>query len=44
MKQQEKVSRDNIIKDSLSIMDRLEKRKSLDIVFKDEQGTGLGPT
>ena len=25
-------------------MDRLEKRKSLDIRFKDEEGTGLGPT
>lgn len=25
-------------------MERLEKRKQLDIKFKDEPGTGLGPT
>ena len=42
--QKEVVSRQDIYKDSLAIMDRLEKRKQLDIQFKEEQGTGLGPT
>ena len=44
MKQQETVSREDIIADSLPIMERLEKRKTLDMRFKGEEGTGLGPT
>ena len=44
LKQQEQVSREEIFSDSLRIMERIEKRKSLDISFKGEQGTGLGPT
>ncbi len=38
------MSREDIFTDSLRIMERLEKRKSLDISFKGEPGTGLGPT
>ena len=44
LKQQEQVSREDILADSIKIMDRLKKRKQLDIKFKDEVGTGLGPT
>lgn len=43
-KQQEQVSREDILTDSLGLMERLEKRKQLDINFKGEVGTGLGPT
>jgi len=42
--QKEEISRENILTNSIAIMDRLEKRKQLDIKFKDEPGTGLGPT
>lgn len=42
--QKEVVSRDQILKDATGIMDRLEKRKKLDMQFKNEEGTGLGPT
>lgn len=38
------MSRDDIFADAMKIMDRLEKRKQLNIKFKDEAGIGLGPT
>ena len=38
------VSRDEIIANSLPIMERLEKRKTLVMQFKGEEGIGLGPT
>lgn len=42
--QKEEISRENIFNEAVDIMDRIEKRKQLDIKFKDEAGTGLGPT
>ena len=42
--QKEEVSRENVLTESIAIMERLQKRKQLDIKFKEEPGTGLGPT
>ena len=42
--QKEEISREAIFSDAMALMDRLEKRKQLNIQFKDEAGTGLGPT
>ena len=42
--QKEEVGRETIFYDALAIMDRIEKRKQLNIYFKDEAGFGLGPT
>ena len=44
LKQQEMVSREEIIANSLPIMERLEKHKTLVMQFKGEEGIGLGPT
>ena len=42
--QKEEISRETIFTEAIDIMDRIEKRKQLDIKFKGEAGTGLGPT
>ena len=42
--QKEEIGRETIFSDAMAIMDRLEKRKQLNIKFKDEAGIGLGPT
>lgn len=42
--QKEEISRETVFSDAMALMDRLEKRKQLNIKFKDEAGIGLGPT
>ena len=42
--QKEEVSREAIFHEAMQIMERIEKRKQLNIYFRDEEGFGLGPT
>ena len=42
--QKEEISRENVFEEAKGIMDRIEKRKQLDIKFKEDSGIGLGPT
>ena len=38
------MDRNDFLKSSISFLDHLDKRKLLEVQFKDEAGTGLGPT